>query len=339
MTLITLITAAAAAVPQPGTLKTFDDWTVGCDNGRACHATSLIPEDWPEDAMTMSVRRDADGEAAAIIEIDPRDKQGGVAIAADGKRLPVRVTASEAALMTIDGRDRAPVLEALRTGQRLQVLGPEGAPLGWISLKGASAALLYMDDQQKRVGTVTALVRPGGKPASTVPPAPPLPTVVQAEAPAVAPLKLSAREISALRKKLGCAIEDVGGPDYQEVFALGRGRNLVLLGCGSGAYNVSSVPVIAERTGRKLSTKPAPFDKPEAWWSEEGKPILVNADWDPKRRLLTSFSKARGLGDCGTGRDYAWDGERFRLVEQIDMEECRGSIDYITTWRVRLESR
>ena len=32
-----------------------------------------------------------------------------------------------------------------------------------MSLKGSAAALLYMDDQQKRVGTVTALVRPGDR--------------------------------------------------------------------------------------------------------------------------------------------------------------------------------
>jgi hypothetical protein len=338
MTLIMLVSAAVAAAPQPGILKTFGDWTVGCDNGRACHATALVPEDWPDDAMTMSVRRAAEADAAAIVEVDLRDKSGATGIAVDGKRLPVRVSASQTAL-TVDGYDRRLVLEALKTGQRLQLLGAGGAALGSISLKGASAALLYMDDQQKRVGTVTALTRPGEKPASLVPPPPPLPTVVQAAAPAGPPLKLSAREVSDLRKKLGCAIEDVGGPDYHEVSALGRGRNLVLLGCGSGAYNVSSVPVIAERVGRKLSTRPASFDKQESWWSEEGKPVLVNAEWDPKRRLLTSFSKARGLGDCGTGRDYAWDGERFRLAEQIDMDECRGSLDYITTWRVRLVSR
>jgi invasion protein IalB len=42
--MISLLLAAAAAVaPQPAQLKGFQDWTVGCDNGRACHAVGLVP--------------------------------------------------------------------------------------------------------------------------------------------------------------------------------------------------------------------------------------------------------------------------------------------------------
>jgi hypothetical protein len=49
-----------------------------------------------------------------------------------------------------------------------------------------------------------------------------------------------------------------------------------------------------------------------------------------------AFAKGRGIGDCGVGDDYVWDGDRFRLAEQIAMGECRGSVDYITTWRARV---
>ena len=41
---ILLALAAAATAPQPGELKTFRDWIVGCDNGRACQAVALVPE-------------------------------------------------------------------------------------------------------------------------------------------------------------------------------------------------------------------------------------------------------------------------------------------------------
>jgi hypothetical protein len=64
--------------------------------------------------------------------------------------------------------------------------------------------------------------------------------------------------------------------------------------------------------------------------------MLVNADWDKANGLLTSFSKGRGIGDCGVGSNFAWDGARFRLVEQEEMGECRGSTDYISTWRARV---
>ena len=48
--------------------------------------------------------------------------------------------------------------------------------------------------------------------------------------------------------------------------------------------------------------------------------------------------KGRGLGDCGSGQDYVWDGKRFRLVQQTDLGECRGMLDYITTWRAQVIS-
>ena len=63
--------------------------------------------------------------------------------------------------------------------------------------------------------------------------------------------------------------------------------------------------------------------------------MLINAGWDKAQGLLSSFSKGRGLGDCGTTADYAWDGERFRLVEQARWASA-GSIDYITTWRAQV---
>jgi hypothetical protein len=71
----------------------------------------------------------------------------------------------------------------------------------------------------------------------------------------------------------------------------------------------------------------------------EGRPILVNAAWDPESRRLHEYNKGRGLGDCGTRAEYAWDGERFRLVRQEEMDECRGSLSWLTTWRAETIGR
>ena len=72
---------------------------------------------------------------------------------------------------------------------------------------------------------------------------------------------------------------------------------------------------------------------------EENDGTIVNATWDPKTRLLSSFAKGRGLGDCGIINSFAWDGRLFRLVSQEAMDNCRGSVDYITTWRARVVQR
>ncbi|HEY0112241.1 MAG TPA: DUF1176 domain-containing protein [Allosphingosinicella sp.] len=325
----------AAAAPQPAQLKTFSDWTVGCDNGRACHAVGLVPEDWREDALTMGVRRGPEADAAPIITFEVGDDRQATGLTADGKPLKARVVPYDG-VARVPPDDNAEALEALRRAQQIVVIGQGGKALGTVSLKGVSAALLYMDEQQKRLGTVTALVRPGPKPAAAVPPPPPLPVVRSAPRPTGAAIALTKSRITALRRQAKCTLDEVGGPDSFETAAIDPAHTLLLLACGSGAYNVSYVPYVVRKGPKGPDLRLASFDRSERWWGEEGHPILTNAEWDPKRRLLTAFGKGRGLGDCGTGQDYAWDGTRFRLIQQIDMDECRGSVDYITTWRAEV---
>jgi hypothetical protein len=325
-----LLLAAAATGPQPASLKTFQDWTVGCDNGRACHAVALMPETWPDDGLTMSVRRGPEAGAQPVVAFELGADSKASAVIADGKRLAVRLVGADGETRVAPA-DAAAAIAALRSAGQLRLESAGGTPLGTVSLKGASAALLYMDEQQRRVGTATALVRPGTK-AAGIPPPPPLP-VVTARLPGSRPLAVSAATLGALRRKHGCTLDEVGGPEEHETSAIGPSETLLLLACGSGAYNVSYVPFVIRRGqgGARL----APFDiSPEYW--DDGKPILVNAGWDKERGLLTAFSKGRGLADCGTSSEFAWDGSRFRLVEQAEMDECRGSTDYITTWRARV---
>jgi hypothetical protein len=335
MTILALL-AAAAATPQPAELKTFGDWSVGCDNGRACHAVALIAEDWPEDGLTMSVRRGAEAGAQPVIGFELGEDAGATALEADGRRLPVRLVSADL-MVRVDTRDTTAMLAAVRSAGKIELLGV-GRSLGTVSLKGASAALLYMDEKQQRVDTVTALVRPGPKPASAVPAPPALPVILSAHG-GDARIAFGAARLKALRKQAGCTLDEVGGPDTFELTPLDAQRSLLLLACGSGAYNVSYVPYLLSRRGGRVDAAIATFDAQESWWGEEGNPVLINAEWDAERRLLTSFGKGRGLGDCGTGRDYAWDGARFRLVHQYQMDECRGSTDYITTWRARVVGR
>jgi hypothetical protein len=221
----------------------------------------------------------------------------------------------------------------------LEARAADGATVGRISLAGATASMLYMDEQQRRVGTVTALVRPGSRPAGAVPQPPALPVVTFSPPPgSEAPIAISAARIEALRRDAGCTLDEVGGPDHHEAIALAPGTTLILLACGSGAYNVTSIPYIAEQgAGAALAIRIAPFDS--QWGLEDpelDRPTLINAGWDAEGRMLREYSKGRGIGDCGSRAEYGWDGARFRLVHQEEMEECRGSLYYITTWRAEV---
>jgi len=333
MILPLLVAAAVAATPEPAELNTFQDWTIGCDNGAACHAVALMPEDWPDDGLTMSVRRGPEAGAQPVLAFEIGADGNAASVSADGRRLAVRLIGAEGQTRVAPA-DSAAMIGVLRSAARLQLHSADGKPLGTVSLKGASAALLYMDEKQRRTGTATALVRPGTRAAAGLPP--PLPVVVAHPVSAARPLALNAAGMAALRKRHGCTIDEVGGPDEAESSALGPAETLLLLACGSGAYNVSHVPFVLRRGRGGVQAALAEFDVKPGWWAEEGKPVLVNAGWDRESGLLTSFAKGRGLGDCGVTASYAWDGRAFRLVEQAEMGECRGSVDYITTWRAKV---
>lgn len=65
---VLLALAAATAAPQPGELKTFRDWIVGCDNGRACMAVALVPESEDGDNYLMLViERGPEAQARAML--------------------------------------------------------------------------------------------------------------------------------------------------------------------------------------------------------------------------------------------------------------------------------
>lgn len=309
------------AVPAPTEVKVFRDWAVACDNGARCQGVALMPEggDWERFAR-LFVERDAAPRAPLRYRLSGgREAAAGLAI--DGVVQPVRIVTDDLD-MVVEPQDPAAFQRALLAGRELQLQASTGGNVGIAPLAGFTAALLYMDEQQGRTGTRRA--------AATG-----LPQVRMAPATGERPLAIPAARIRQLRRELRCEIDDVGGPDAAETAALGGGRTLVLLTCGSGAYNVATVPLIARRDGRRIRIDPAPFDVPlNDLEREAGRRVLVNAAWVHERRSIEDFSKARGLGDCGSRARYVWDGSRFRLALLEEMPECRGAIDYLTTWRV-----
>ena len=337
-----LAAAAAGAAPQPSPLKLFKAWTVGCDNVRACQAVALLHNEAADDGITMSVARGAAANAPVRIVVGlplgaSDGKTGVVALAVDGKRLPAHLTEVDGGAL-VDPAGTATLLGALRTGTKLEALGADGKSVGTISIAGASAALLYMDDRQQRVGTVTALARPGPKPPSAVPPPPPPPEIAIPPASAKPPRRMPLALAASLRKK-AC---DGGAPDNgapAETFRLDAGHTIALVPdhCDSGAYNQASLIYVAADSGPWL---PAGYDTDKKNTDDPGGGALAyNADWNASARQLEMFMKGRGLGDCGTRQSFAWDGLRFRLVAQAEMGECRGSIDWIPTWQARAVRR
>ncbi|MCI4591448.1 DUF1176 domain-containing protein [Sphingobium sp. BYY-5] len=326
----------AAQAPKPGALETYKDWTIGCDNRNRCEAVSLLPEGgvWPDNPVMVGVVRDAGPDAAAEVWVS-RDAKGGgdVSFHIDGRK--VASAPSKDGDATLRGPLAAALAIAMARGGVLEVRAGNRL-LGKPSLAGSGAALRYMDARQGRAGTSTALVATGTLGPLAVRAAPVAPVIRRAVVPIdPAPAALWREELTALGKMSGCA-DEMKDAEPLQLHRLSKNEALILVPCGNGAYNFSSVPVIATGIPGRRTFHLASFDYKPGWSEEGGRPMLVNAGWVAEKSLLQSFAKGRGIGDCGGSETYVWDGVRFRLTEATSMGECRGAWHWITTWSARV---
>ena len=301
---------AAASDARPGDFtaasRTFDDWRVLCDNLGGCTAygASGVPGGW------VVVRRAPGADAAPVVSAGVPERDGG-----------------ENARLTLDGRAVRPGEDDLALARRLA----QGATLAVgqgdrsvdISLDGAAAALLWMDERQGRIGTSGAVMRSGDGPDADVPGpgvpprVPAAPAVSQAGLPTEGielPAVLEAREdVQACRADSWPAAEPL-----HTVNRLAEGRYLWGVECYRGAYNLGRAYWITGENGADARPMLFPF--------AEGEPgnQLTGGVYDPETREMESASLGRGIGDCGTHARWRWTGEAFVLIHQATMEVCAG---------------
>ncbi|MEH3047382.1 DUF1176 domain-containing protein [Sphingomonas adhaesiva] len=333
---ILLATAVQAAAPAPGDLRTFTDWTMGCDNARVCQAVALVPEAEDGDHYLMLVlRRDAAAAALARLTLPIPDavaRGTKLSLAVDGKVLAQVVAPGKGGGLALPFQGT--LAEALMEGKQVTLADPRGRKIAHASLAGLAATALAIDEAQRRIGTRTALRRPGAAPASQVPPPPALPVVQQPAVTGRPPRTLSVKDATRLIGAEAAVCDYATGPVAPKAYRLDATHSLVTIDhpCGNGAYNLYTSLFVVPDKGRPV---PAVLDAPSGF-GEAPDNQVVTGGWDARTRRLTSYVRARGIGDCGSHQSFAWDGARFRLVEQSLMGECRGSVDYITTWRARV---
>jgi hypothetical protein len=325
-----VVLLAAAAAPQIAELKTFRNWIAGCDNGLLCQASAMMPE--ADASITLTVRRGPEGSAVPEVWLRSLDDDI-VDVTADGKTLGLHLSKNDDDAFVVAPGDAMRLLDAVRAAKSVEALNASGKPIGDVLVDGASAALLYIDDKQHRIGTRGALVRRGDKPDSSVPPPPALPVRYSAKGSAKPAAKLSSVFVAKVRKDNDCADEtDPNLVDQQRLDAI-HSFAMVTLICQSGAYNYLSDNYVIADGG---APQPARFDDDKA---QDMGDLHYNLYWDAKARRLDGGMKGRGIGDCGGKQHYVWDGTQFRLVAIETMGECRGVIDFISVWRARVVER
>ncbi len=336
---LTIMTGAARA--QQGESRTFRDWIAGCDNLKSCTALSL-PDESAEQVGFLKLERAGGAEGAASLSLKLRGEKlkapltvrlslDGAPFPAGGAALAATLEDGENATVVFSQADASALIAAARKATRLQasMAGKRYA----VSLAGSVAAMLWIDERQGRLGTVTALIRKGDAAAGTVPPAPALP-VISARPTGPALDEKSAKALGeALRKHLkasdpdACDVDDDARHDADQAWPLDGGRKLVGLYCGSGAYNVA--------TGYWLVTGDDVNSARKVAFPGSDDNTLINSGYAPNAGQITYFAKGRGIGDCGSSGSYAWTGSGFVLTELSTMGECRQlpPDDWLTLFR------
>ena len=323
-----LLLAAAAADDEE--FVTFKDWTAGCDNGRSCMAVGQYnPANF--DLASVVVER---GPLPGDVPVIWFRSEGGpvIDLQADGKRLGVKLTTdADEDAVAVDPASAPVVIDAMKSAGALIPVRGDGKPSYPLSISGASAAMRWMDEQQHRVGTVTALVAKGAKPASAVPAPPPLPVVTSVRPAGPVGKPLTNEEVAKIQEEHAECTDD----DLSDKVAYGRLDSRTTLAivtavCGSGAYNFYGIPMLIRDDGTREVADMGP--------AEEGD-TMMNLSWDDSTRTMSSYFKGRGIGDCGAGTDWVWDGTRFQVVKERAMGECLGAIAWIPYYRARVVTK
>jgi Protein of unknown function (DUF1176) len=321
--------AVAGAGHAAGT-KTVKDWTAVCNNLGDCTAFGFSPEGADTPAYLI-IQRQAGPAAQPTVTIvygsaDAQPAQTWT-LALDKRPIaglgPVRAAGSEnGARATLTGAAAAQLIDAMRNGQALELDGGGKTSLDEVSLSGSAATLLWVDDQQGRVGTVTALTRKGAAPASSVHPrlSPPLvrpaPPASQSGLPKQAPKSL-------IKSVSDCDFDASSGEPDDTIARLAPG--VVLWGpeCDMAAYNETSVFFIGDEHAGHLKRVIFP-EAPGAGQLTDD--TLMNVGFDAASQTLSSFSKGRGIADCGSTEAWVWDGKAFQMAREETMPECRGVV-------------
>lgn len=321
---LTLLTAGAAGASG---VKTFRDWTAVCDNLNTCVAFATPAADAAEVAW---LRLERTGEAGAPVsmviavyaEDDPNVGGGPWFLDVDGKPVPglgalypvqdgsgywrMEIPAANARALAIAARD----------GSVLKLTRRKKDPLT-LSLSGGAATLIWIDEQQGRLGSPTALSRGAGTPKAITVPAMPGIAVGAAIAQTDLPKSVPA---AVMRLLPDC--EDMSDRQVEPLIArLAPGVVLYAPVCSLGAYNAVHNLILAGEHGEGARTITLPLP---TGYGGGGISDPMNLDYDPDTRILGSFAKGRGLGDCGDEIQWIWDGKAFQLLTARVMPFCSG---------------
>lgn len=330
--IIACVAAASPSVAADPETRSFRDWRVVCDNGGDCVAYGGATGG-PTAFVRVSMHAGPDAEPDVMIGAWGQDSDTRPELVIDGatRRLAAGPESEWAGVAQARGAEARELLAAMAAGDdmKLSIAGETAA----VSVTGVSAALLWIDERQGRLNTVTALIRRGNRPASMVPEPPELPRIraipasisqfTQRDHPAAPAEVLAHPSVADCREDWG---EPVSGDGilYAEV---GPSTRVWGVQCYMAAYNAGHVLFLTDHLGRAV--RPLVLSG-----VDEEVEIFTNVDigWS-----ITNNVRGRGLGDCGVIQTWTYASRGFELASEHRMDECWGMPPELwpALWRTR----
>lgn len=300
--------------------RRFSDWLLVCDNTRVCRAQAT------GQSGSLMVRRDPGPNGAVLIILDGQEPTSGTSIPDIGS-------------IRVSGGLAPGGWQLDRPGERATLRGQAALTFLWatapartityrasgetheVSLAGLTAALLAIDEAQGRAGTISASVRPGPRPVTAVPAAPPVP-VLWVPPPSTAPVPrgfaASVRRASAAALRRGDCETTTHARSQDSAVALNRDEVLVFLGCrlfNTGfATLLLRAPRAAPHRASAVILPRAPGDDGD---TSDG--VYADLEWTARTAILSSGGHSCA-GSCGGRTDWTYDGRAFRLARHFTYE-------------------
>lgn len=325
------LSSSAFAQDIKGISFSHQDWEIYCSNTGTCRAAGYQNEAERNEPASLLLTRQAGPRQPVQVEFAlaryeeesfPTTKLKNIHFYINGKDLGV--VSFEGTEFPLMGKLSANQVNALLQPSRQQTeIVFKNAQLQWnISDAGMTAVLLKMDDFQKRIGTVGALIKKGQADESKVLAAQPRFTVKQIKTSSKPYLTLQPnnKRYAALYRNLmaaqptpkqegfceGMYEDGETKPQAIELYKLTNKKVLAMTLCWRGAYNEGYGAWVLDDS---LANK-ANFVTEQASEFYNG--------------ILSSSQKGRGIGDCWASDEWVWDGQKFVHTQDRWTGMCKG---------------
>lgn len=300
------------------------DWELSCDNTGTCRAAGYQTEANIDHPVSILLIRKAGPNTPVLAQVQITETPHE-AVQQPKAKVTLNMQLNRQSLGKIElNREGIGRLSAQQTQELLKALtGSNQISFSreqqhWqLSDQGATAVLLKMDAAQQRVGTASALVRPGRAAQGQVLQAQPIPVISKHYQPGPAQhFSLSSAQAKKLMVQFKPTTNQEDCPllfdgnflehDQLSIYPLGKQKVVVESPCWRGAYNAGSGYWVMDTPLKQISQ------------------LVTTMGSSFSEGEIFAHHKGRGLGDCWGLQEWAWDGQKFIQSYVATTGQCKG---------------